>query len=64
MKTVKKEYLGQILSNGNVAAFNTNSITPEMIAYYEKQGFAHIFESEVPQAKKEVKVEAPISEEN
>lgn len=44
MKRLKKEYKGLLLSNGNVKQFNTNDITDDMILYYEKQGFAHLFE--------------------
>ena len=67
MKKVKNEFAGQRLSNGAVKEFNTNSITPQMIAFYERNGFAHIFEDEevkAPEPKKIVEVEAPIIEEN
>lgn len=58
MKKVKKEFAGQRLSNGAVKEFNTNDITPEMIPFYERNGFAHIFESKAVKATPvKVKVE-------
>jgi len=62
-KRVKKECLGQILSNGSVKEFNTNDITEAMIPFYEKKGFAHIFE-EVIVKKKVVKKTKPEKEED
>ena len=43
MKKLKKEYKGKLLSNGLIREFNASDITDDMILFYEKNGFAHLF---------------------
>lgn len=44
MLKLKKNYKGQILSNGMVKKFNTNDIDQAIIPYLVGRGFTHLFE--------------------
>lgn len=55
MKRVKRKYKNSFFSSANIKRFNTDDITDDMILFYEKNGFAFLFETVKPKAKKVTK---------
>lgn len=43
-KQIKSEFKGQTLSNSKIGDFKVDSITEDTYQFFEKMGFAHIFE--------------------